>query len=200
MKKVYYKFRSLHKAIQIGFLVTFCVFVLSAGWIGWWLGSPLFLPGNTANEEDVSDLIESMQETSSTTNSTGASNTSTTTQTIPRDRIVKSGDFVTFSSLHSGTGTGAIVELAEGGYSVFFLNVKIANGPDLFVYLSVKSTFETDKDSLGEHENLGRLQNNIGNFSVPIADFVDVNIYNSVLIYCLFPGMVIFTYASLQDA
>jgi hypothetical protein len=56
-------------------------------------------------------------------------------------------------------------------------NLKVTNGPDLYVYLA------TDTGS-SEFVDLGRLKGNIGNQNYVIPDGTDLTKYNTVLIWC----------------
>ncbi len=110
--------------------------------------------------------------------------------------IQKSGTFVEIDGSHYGSGTANIVVVEVGAKELQFVNVNIANGPDLYVYLSYKSTFSGTGDDTGIFVDLGLLPYNSGNFSIPIHSSTDTNNYNSVLIWCL-QFSVVFTYATL---
>ena len=97
---------------------------------------------------------------------------------------------------HYGFGAVNVVTLEDEELELQFVDVDISNGPDLYVYLSQKSTFSSVEDDTGIYVNLGELPYNSGNFSVSIHSSVNINNYNSVLIWCL-QYTVVFTYATL---
>lgn len=111
--------------------------------------------------------------------------------------VLLEGTFVEFDSSHYGRGTVQIVEFSNGSRQVQFVDVEIVNGPDLFVYLSDKSSFSGTHDQAGNYINLGALPYNVGNFSVNIHEATSINNVNSVLIWCR-QFSVAFTYASLS--
>ena len=118
-------------------------------------------------------------------------------ETLAPGTITKSGTLVEIDGSHYGHGVVNIVVIAGGSEQIQFVDVDIANGPDLYVYLSYKSTFSGTGDDPGTYLDLGLLPFNSGNFSVSIPTSVDTTPYNSVLIWCL-QFSVVFTYASLS--
>ncbi|MFW9773958.1 MAG: DM13 domain-containing protein [Candidatus Thorarchaeota archaeon] len=111
--------------------------------------------------------------------------------------ILLKGTFVEFDSSHYGSGTTQIVLLSNGNRQLQFIDVEIANGPDLYVYLSDKSTFSSIYENPGNYVDLGRLHFNTGNFSINIAETTSLNNIMSVLIWCK-QFSVSFTYAILN--
>lgn len=111
--------------------------------------------------------------------------------------VLSEGEFVQIDSAHWGTGTVKVIQKENDNVELQFHNVEIANGPDLYVYLSDKSIFLGTDDNIGVISNLGALSFNQGNFTVPIDFNTDLDNVNSVLIYC-FEYSVIFTYAPLM--
>ena len=110
--------------------------------------------------------------------------------------ILKTGSLVPLDESHWGNGTVELVEKADGSLAIYFIDVEIASGPDLYIYISKKSNFSSPTDTTGEFFNLGRLRALHGTFEVHVSSNLDIELYNSVLIWCLF-FTVIFTYASL---
>ena len=110
--------------------------------------------------------------------------------------ILKSGSLVMIDMAHWGEGEVQLVEKPDGSYAIYFIDIEIATGPDLYVYLSKKSNFNGLFDSIGENYNLGKLVAFQGTFEVNVPNSLEIGSYNSVLIYCL-AFTVIFTYASL---
>ena len=78
-----------------------------------------------------------------------------------------------------------------------FVDVEIANGPDLYVYLSDKTFFSGIHDDPGNYIDLGFLPYNAGRFSMNIDNSTSLNNVSSVLIWCK-QVSVAFTYASLS--
>ena len=117
-------------------------------------------------------------------------------QDLTQGTVQKSGSFVEIDDSHYGSGIAKIVVIEGGALELQFVNVQIANGPDLYVYLSSKSTFTGTGDVPGTKVDLGLLPYNSGNFSITLHSSIDINNYNSVLIWCL-QFSVVFTYASL---
>jgi hypothetical protein len=136
--------------------------------IGWYLFSPLILSG-PINEEDVE---------------------------LNDEEIVLTGEFTQIDSIHHGSGTVHLVNKTNS-YYLQFVDVIIANGPSLIVYLSSKNTFSGTSDTPGDYYDLGALEFNQGNFTVEIPNEVDIENYNSVLIWCD-PFQVVFTWATLE--
>ncbi len=117
-------------------------------------------------------------------------------QDLTPGTIQKSGTFVEIDGSHYGSGTANIAVIEGGALELQFVNVNIAIGPDLYVYLSAKSTFSGTGDVPGTKVDLGLLPYNSGNFSISLHSSIDINNYNSVLIWCL-QFSVVFTYATL---
>jgi len=107
------------------------------------------------------------------------------------------GNFVEIDTSHWGTGKVQIVQLVNGSLQLQFDRVEIANGPDLYVYLSNKISFTGIADTPGHYVDLGQLPYNEGRFSMAIPGSTNLTEVNSVLIWCL-AFTVVFTYASLS--
>lgn len=110
--------------------------------------------------------------------------------------VISEGNLVRIDSSHWGTGVVQIVQDEDGNYFVYFIDVEIASGPQLLVYLSDKPTFSGTNDSPGNYIDLGELPAQSGSFSVSIPSGTDIAQYKSVLIWCE-PFSVVFTYATL---
>lgn len=147
--------------------------IVLVGWVTWWFVFPLFLDGKTGTE-DFSHIVDG-------------------DETL----VLYYGNFVNIDSTHTGDGIFRIIELSNGDRGLYFINVDIANGPALVVYLSDKMSFSSAGDSAGSYIKLGDLPANNGNFSVSIPNEVILENYKSVLIWCE-PFEVVFTYASFM--
>lgn len=111
--------------------------------------------------------------------------------------ILFSGTLQDVDASHQGNGIVQLVELDSGGQEILFIDVSITNGPDLYVYLSKKSSFASSSDDPGEYSNLGQMPAVTGNFTVHIPSQVDGTEYASVLVWCL-QFSVLFTYAVFE--
>ncbi|MFW9893360.1 MAG: DM13 domain-containing protein [Candidatus Thorarchaeota archaeon] len=108
--------------------------------------------------------------------------------------VLLSGSLQEVDSAHTGSGTVQLVESDTGSQAIRFIDVSITNGPDLYVYLSKKSSFSGISDDPGEYVSLGLTPAVTGNFTVSIPDTVNGQDYASVLIWCQ-AFAVLFTYA-----
>jgi len=111
--------------------------------------------------------------------------------------ILSEGNLVRIDNSHWGTGVVQIVQDDEGNYFVYFIDVEIASGPQLLVYLSDKPTFSGTNDDPGNYIDLGELPAQTGTFAVSIPAGTDIAKYKSALIWCE-PFSVVFTYATLM--
>ncbi|MFW9820220.1 MAG: DM13 domain-containing protein [Candidatus Thorarchaeota archaeon] len=110
--------------------------------------------------------------------------------------VLLNGTLVEIDDSHYGRGTVQIVSFSNGYRQLQFIDVKIANGPDLFVYLSDKESFSGIYDTPGAFIDLRYLPHNAGNFSISISNGISLSNVNSVLIWCR-QFSVVFTYATL---
>ena len=85
---------------------------------------------------------------------------------------------------HEGAGTVTILPLPDGGALLRFENFAVTEGPDLYVYL-VQAADPVASADFGTYVDLGLLESNVGNQEYVIPADVDVNQYQSVVIYCL---------------
>lgn len=90
-----------------------------------------------------------------------------------------SGSFIGVNDgIHNAKGTAKLVPLKQEDANVLRLeNLKVTNGPDLYVYLT------TDK-SASDIVNLGKLKANNGNQNYNIPPGTDLTKYDTVLIWC----------------
>ena len=79
--------------------------------------------------------------------------------------------------IHNAQGAARVIHL-EGESDVLRLeNLRVTNGPDLYVYLA------TDKGA-SDFVDLGRLKANSGNQNYDIPEGTDLSKYSTVLIWC----------------
>lgn len=108
--------------------------------------------------------------------------------------IVAQGSFRGADEFHFGRGTVALVAAPSGESVLRLESFSVRNGPDLHVYLSPDPA-----GYAGEVLDLGPLQATDGSFNVPIPAGVDLERYQSVLIWCD-PFAVLFAVAPLAAA
>lgn len=92
---------------------------------------------------------------------------------------VASGQFVPLA--HPGTGTAAVVELAEGGRVLTLTGFGTDNGPDLRVYLTERDPAGGD---IGAFVDLGALAGNQGDQQYAVPDDLDLVRYPNAVIWC----------------
>ena len=89
-----------------------------------------------------------------------------------------SGSFIGVGDgIHDAQGVTYTIPLENGDNVLRLEDFKSTNGPDLYVYLS------TDKHA-SDFVNLGELKANSGNQNYEIPTDVDLDKYNTVLIWC----------------
>lgn len=79
--------------------------------------------------------------------------------------------------IHNAEGLAKIIPISNNDNILRLENLKVTNGPDLYVYLS------TDKGA-SDFVNLGKLKANNGNQNYNIPPETDLSKYNTVLIWC----------------
>lgn len=117
-------------------------------------------------------------------------------ETLATGTVLSDGILVEIEFNHWGIGKVQIVQLEDDSLEVQFIDVEVANGPNLYVYLSNKTSFSGIYDDYGEIIDLGLLPYNEGKFAVSIPDGSNISDIHSVLIWCK-QFSVVFTYASL---
>jgi len=111
--------------------------------------------------------------TSGTSNNTSSSpSREGSMQNITEGKFIGAGD-----GIHNAEGVAKIIPVQEGSKVLRLENLKVTNGPDLYVYLA------TDK-SASDFVDLGRLKGNIGNQNYDIPVDTDLTRYDTVLIWC----------------
>ena len=92
---------------------------------------------------------------------------------------VASGSF--FGIDHAAEGTATIYS-RDGDYVLRFEDdTDIQNGPDLYVWV----TADTDWETPGEYLDLGKLKGNVGGQNYPLPEGFDPDVHRNVLIWCL---------------
>ena len=115
-------------------------------------------------------------------------NTITTASTLRTGSFVGVGD-----GIHNAEGEAKIIPFQDGDKNILRLeNLRVTNGPDLYVYLA------TDKTT-SDFVNVGKLKANNGNQNYEIPAGTDLTKYDTVLIWCR-PFSVLFGSAELGSA
>lgn len=180
------------------------VAAVPAIWLGWYLGSPLFID-DVANEDfpltanaTIPDNVT--REEAETTMSTAAKIESPMDESMT-DKMetastvsLISGSFRDEDTLHKGSGKATIYRLEDDSHVLRLEDLKVTNGPDLHVLLMVDSE---GRDKSQGYLDLGKLKGNIGNQNYPVPDDADISSYNAVMIYCQ-PFHVVFSTAPLK--
>lgn len=96
--------------------------------------------------------------------------------------VLGSGSFTDADSFHKASGMATIYE-NNGERYIELRDFEVTNGPDLFVYLS-PHPMPRSKPEFGEAVNIEQLKGNKGNQVYAIPSDIDVDNYQSVVIYC----------------
>lgn len=90
-----------------------------------------------------------------------------------------------FRSLeHATTGSATLVRLPDGTHAVQFEALDTSDGPDLYVYLSDKTSDSADAAFGSGFTNLGKLKANRGNQVYQVPAGTDLTTVRSVVIWC----------------
>lgn len=113
-----------------------------------------------------------------------------------RAEILAQGSF--YDVAHHGEGTATIYELEDGSLLLRLEDLEVLNGPDLHVYLAPQQPIaNTVGEELPEALDLGELAGNIGDQNYFLPEAIDLDFYNSVVIWCQ-PFRVPFSAATLN--
>jgi hypothetical protein len=82
------------------------------------------------------------------------------------------------------TGDATTYRLEDGSRVLRLEELMSSNGPDLYVYLTAADSADSDADLDADWVDLGRLTGNIGNQNYAIPDDVDLDRYDTVVIWC----------------
>ena len=105
--------------------------------------------------------------------------------------VLRTGSFVgAGDGIHNAEGIAKIIPLQDRSSILRLEDLRVTNGPDLYVYLS------PDK-SASDFINIGKLKANNGNQNYEIPKETDLSKYKTVLIWCR-PFSVLFGSAALM--
>ncbi len=197
-----------HKRIVIAVVV---ILGIPAVALAWWLGSPLFID-RTVDEEfpalmnaivpdemSMGDAQATMEVVMDLENEVEEEMMESSGEMLAPE-LVKSGQFRDGDSFHKGSGDATIWNLGADGHVLRFEDFNVINGPDLRVLIT------THEDPMGRSDvhaddvtyvELGKLKGNVGNQNYTIPDSLNVDDFNSVVIYCK-PFQVVFSVAPLS--
>ena len=102
----------------------------------------------------------------------------------PSDPVeLATGSFVS-RNRYTVTGIATTYQLADGQRLLRLEDFESTNGPDLFVYLTVAGASDEDDALDADFVDLGVLSGNIGNQNYVIPADVDLDRYDTVVIWC----------------
>ena len=182
--------------------------VIIIGAAAWYLGSPLIIDRTVDEELPFEIPSEAEMETMSEEELEAVSDAVQGTAAAMPDKemeepmpeegqlvTLKSGEFQGADDFHQGSGLATIYELPDGSRVLRLEDFMVTNGPDLHVFLAAGSN-PTGRADLGQYLDLGPLKGNIGDQNYEIPAEADLDLYNSVVIYCV-PFHVLFASAGL---
>ena len=113
--------------------------------------------------------------------------------------VIGSATFAGADAIHQGSGTATVFEGTDGKRIVRFTDFEVTNGPDLKVWLVANpDVTEADDVNNAEYVSLGVLKGNIGDQNYDIPEGVDLEKFQSVVIWCE-QFSVLFASASLAN-
>ncbi|MDM8528598.1 DM13 domain-containing protein [Anaerolineales bacterium HSG24] len=111
--------------------------------------------------------------------------------------VVSKGAFVGQNASHLDSGTVIIYRLPGGEHLLRFEQFDVTNGPDLHVILTSHPAPTTSAELHETYIDLGPLKGSVGNQNYTIPGGVQLEPYQSVVIYCK-PFQVIFATARIE--
>ncbi|MEU7531289.1 DM13 domain-containing protein [Saccharothrix sp. NPDC042600] len=107
----------------------------------------------------------------------------TTTNAAPAGPVaLASGPFRSLE--HATTGSASLVRRPDGTHAVQFESLDTSDGPDLYVYLSDKSSDSPESAFGTGFTSLGKLKANQGNQVYDVPAGADLTTVRSVVIWC----------------
>ena len=114
----------------------------------------------------------------------GAADDAPTAEEPAGPLALASGTFAS-RNRYTTTGSATVFELPDGSRTLRLEDFETTNGPDLYVYLTVADAADSDADLDADVVDLGDLRGNIGNQNYDIPADVDLERYDTVVIWCL---------------
>ena len=185
----------LKKVAFVGLIAFVIIIIILGAGISWILISPLFLEGETLDEE-LPDVINVVDNSTVTTMGNETITMTDSNTSSGQFTLISQGELQDADASHHGSGIVQLVKNNElGNYSIFFRDVEITNGPRLVVYLTNEDKEFTE---MNKHANLGNLRATIGNFSMDVPESEDPTEYNTLIVWCE-PFDVLFAFANLNS-
>lgn len=148
--------------------------------------SPLFISGTTGTDSAPAFA-------NPTASSAPAQATPSATLASP---VTRSGMFDARPGVETVAGTAVLGTTTDGKTVLRLQQLKSANGPDLYVYLTKVSSPRTRSDVEGGYQ-VGKLKATRGDSNYELPDNVDASQYQAVVVYCR-SFSAIFGYANLS--
>jgi hypothetical protein len=98
-------------------------------------------------------------------------------------RPLSSGGFES-RNRYTVTGEATVYELEDGSRTLRLEPFESTNGPDLYVYLTAADHADDDDALAADFVDLGELRGNIGSQNYQIPDDVDLDSYDTVVVWC----------------
>ncbi len=109
--------------------------------------------------------------------------TETETEVAYEPVALAAGSF-TSRNRYTVTGDATTYRLEDSSRVLRLEELMSSNGPDLYVYLTAADSADSDADLDADWVDLGRLTGNIGNQNYAIPDDVDLDRYDTVVLWC----------------
>ncbi|CAL9373837.1 hypothetical protein SUDANB95_00914 [Actinosynnema sp. ALI-1.44] len=146
------------------------------------VGLYLFQPWRLVTDRTADEALLVPVSTSETATGT-ASAAPTTTNAAPAGPVaLASGPFRSLE--HATTGSASLVRRPDGTHAVQFESLDTSDGPDLYVYLSDKSSDSPESAFGTGFTSLGKLKANQGNQVYDVPAGADLTTVRSVVIWC----------------
>ena len=202
-------------------LIAAAVLAAPALALAWWLGSPLFIDravdeafphsadavvpaAMTRTQVEQTMATMAMLEGATMDEAMPSMAAATMDEATPGATpaaapvVVKRGMFRDADGFHQGDGSATVYRLADGSHTLRFEDFRVTNGPDLRVLLVAHPDPQGRSDVQNSPSvELDRLKGNVGNQNYPIPADVELDDYESVVIYCR-PFQVVFSVAPLS--
>lgn len=132
----------------------------------WWLASPLFLDRTVDEALPVDGVVVSED-----------GDTEANKNLFDQPSLLRLGVFAGTDAVHRGSGEAQVYVLPDASRLLRFEEFSVTNGPDLRVLLTADGDA---RDSI----DLGALKGNLGDQNYEIGSDVDLDRYNTAMIYC----------------
>lgn len=97
---------------------------------------------------------------------------------------IATGIFHDGDPVHRGSGGLSVTQASDGATQVRMIDMKIVQGPNLFVYLVKEPDPLFPEDVTADFVSLGKLQRLTGNQDYPVPENIDIRDWGSVVVWC----------------